>query len=154
RVRSNPGMATTGRGEPVFMALRLVIQSPVRYHTLRRELPNLPLSRRCRMSNFATTTRREFVLRGVAAASAATFVPAHVLGRAGSPAPSKRITLGGIGFGPRCAYDLQAMLQHDDVQCLAVCDVQASRRQAGKKLVDGHYKTKDCKVYRDFRDLL
>ena len=46
------------------------------------------------------------------------------------------------------------MLAEPDVQCVAICDVQASRREAGKKLVDEHYGNKDCALYRDFRELL
>src|SRR5262249_61350497 len=38
--------------------------------------------------------------------------------------------------------------------CVATCDVRATRREAGKKLVDGHYGTNDCALYRDFRELL
>jgi predicted dehydrogenase len=105
----------------------------------------------------SSLTRRD-VLKGSAAVGVALATPwlvsAPALGREGKAAPSERITLGVIGIGPRCTYDLQAMLKLPDVQCVAICDVQASRREAGKKLVDGHYKTKDCAVYRDFHDLL
>jgi predicted dehydrogenase len=101
--------------------------------------------------------RRE-LLRGSTAAGMALaapwFVSAAALGRDGKTAASERITLGVIGIGPRCTYDLQAILKHPDVQCVAVCDVQASRLHAGKKLVDDHYQTKDCAVYRDFHELL
>src|SRR5262245_35259196 len=102
-------------------------------------------------------TRRDVVMRSAAAGpalAALLFVPADTPGREGKTAPSERITLGVIGIGPRCTYDLQAMLKQSDVQCVAVCDVQASRREAGKKLVDEHYKTKDCATYRDFHELL
>ena len=51
-------------------------------------------------------------------------------------------------------YDLGGVLPKGDVRCVAVCDVQAERRKAGKKLVDQHYGNKDCVLYRDFRDLL
>ena len=67
---------------------------------------------------------------------------------------TKNTALGVIGIGPRCTYDLKAMLTFADVQCVAIADVQASRREAGKKLVDGHYGNSDCKLYRDFRELL
>ena len=83
-----------------------------------------------------------------------TIVPAHVLGKDGRVSPSNKITLGVIGIGPRCTYDLKAMLGLSDVRCLAIADVQASRRNAGKRLVDGHYSNKDCSLYRDFRELL
>ncbi len=85
---------------------------------------------------------------------APTVIPARVLGRDGAVAPSEKITLGVIGIGPRCTYDLQAMLKLPDVQCVAIADVQASRRDAGKQLVDQHYNTKDCALYGDFRELL
>jgi predicted dehydrogenase len=101
-------------------------------------------------------TRRELLRRSAAGAVLAVpaFVPAAALGRAGRPAAAERITLGVIGIGPRGTYDLKAMLRQPDVQCVAVCDVQASRREAAKKLVDGHYKTKDCAAYRDLHQLL
>ncbi len=104
----------------------------------------------------AGLTRRDVLKRsGAAVALAATwFVPAAALGRDGKTAASERITLGVIGIGPRCTYDLKAILQLNDVQCVAICDVQASRREAGKTLVDGHYQTKGCATYRDFHDLL
>jgi predicted dehydrogenase len=46
------------------------------------------------------------------------------------------------------------MLAMPDVQCVMIADVQASRREAGKKLVDTHYGNDACKTTRDFRELL
>ncbi|MEM8669703.1 MAG: Gfo/Idh/MocA family oxidoreductase [Planctomycetota bacterium] len=69
-------------------------------------------------------------------------------------APSDRISLGVIGIGPRCTYDLTEMLKLEDIRCVAIADVQASRRNAGKNLVDKYYGKDDCVLYRDFRDLL
>ena len=46
------------------------------------------------------------------------------------------------------------MLGLPDVLCVAIADVQASRRDAGKALVDKHYGNTDCQLYRDFRELL
>src|SRR5262245_64235176 len=100
----------------------------------------------------APSTTRRGVLQHAAATSAAlavaTALPAHVLGRGGTP-PSEKITLGVIGIGPRCTYDLKAMLGFSDVRCVAIADVQARRRKDGKKLVDGHYGNSDCRLYRD-----
>jgi hypothetical protein len=45
------------------------------------------------------------------------------------------------------------MLGLPDVQCVAMADVQASRRDVGKALVDEKYGTKDCVLYHDFRDV-
>ncbi|MEK6235106.1 MAG: Gfo/Idh/MocA family oxidoreductase [Planctomycetales bacterium] len=104
-----------------------------------------------------STTRREFLAKAassVAAISAATVLPARALGRDGNVSPNEKISLGVIGIGPRCRYDLGSMLQFTDVQCVAIADVQASRRDAGKTLVDKHYGNQDCVLYRDFRELL
>jgi predicted dehydrogenase len=101
-------------------------------------------------------SRRDFLRRSAGATAAAAFpwvVPARVLGR-GAVAPGNKITLGVIGIGPRCTYDMRSILALPDVQCVAIADVQASRRKAGKALVDGHYGNSDCVLYRDFRALL
>jgi predicted dehydrogenase len=107
------------------------------------------------MKGSSRLTRRD-VLKGAAGGvlAAPWLVPAAALGRDEKPAPSERITLGVIGIGPRCTYDLKAMLPFKDVRCLAIADVQAKRREAGKALVDQHYGNKDCVLYRDFRELL
>jgi predicted dehydrogenase len=102
-------------------------------------------------------TRREALQLSLAAGAAAavpSIVPAKVFGGPERAAPSDRITLGVIGIGPRATFDLGCMLKLNDCQCVAICDVQSSRRDAGKKLVDKHYGNQDCKLYRDFRELL
>jgi predicted dehydrogenase len=71
-----------------------------------------------------------------------------------SSSVNERIHLGVIGIGPRCTYDLGAILKFPDVRCVAIADVQASRRDAGKKLVDTAYDASGCELYRDFRELL
>jgi predicted dehydrogenase len=109
------------------------------------------------MNDSNTLTRREALRQAVAAGAALSIpwlVPSAILGVSARPAPSGRIALGVIGIGPRATFDLGCMLKQPDCQCVAVCDVQAGRRDAGKRLVDAHYGNKDCKVYRDFRDLL
>ncbi len=106
---------------------------------------------------FAGSTRRSF-LGSVSALGAAlafpTIVPARALGKGGFVAPSERIALGVIGVGPRCTYDLGSMLKLPDVHCVAICDVQATRREAAKKLVDKANGNGDCATHRDFRELL
>ena len=102
-------------------------------------------------------TRRDVLRRSMAVGAVAAlpwFVPAAARGAEGRAAPSERITLGVIGIGPRATYDLGGILKQPDCQCVAICDVQASRREAGKKLVDKHYGNQDCVLYRDFRELL
>lgn len=103
------------------------------------------------------STRRDFLRYSAAAASTfalPTIIPAAALGKEGAAAPSETITLGVIGFGPRCTYDLKPILEFADVRCVAVADVQADRRDAGKQMVDAAYGNQDCRLYRDFRELL
>ncbi len=98
--------------------------------------------------------RRQFLGSSISAALLPMVVPSSVLGRNGAVPPSERINLGVIGIGPRCTYDLKAMLPEADVRCIAISDVQLSRRAAGKKLVDDFYQNTDCSLHRDFRELL
>ena len=107
-------------------------------------------------SNPPRLTRRSLVRRtlgGGAAVALPWIVPSRAWGADGVP-PSERITLGVIGYGPRCTQVLASMLAEPDVQCVAVADVQASRRQKCKETVDSHYGTTDCTMYRDLRELL
>jgi predicted dehydrogenase len=109
------------------------------------------------MANQWQATRRRFLQSSLAASTALAvpgFLPAHALGADGSVAPSERITLGIIGMGPRCTYDIKPMLEMPDVQCVTIADVQASRREAGKALVDQHYGNGNCTTVRDFREIL
>ncbi len=112
---------------------------------------------RQRIAESGLVSRRKMIrnsLTAGAALAAPWIVSSKALGLSGSIAASERITLGVIGIGPRATYDLQSMLQLPDVQCVAIADVQASKREAGKALVDNHYGNADCQVYRDFRELL
>jgi Oxidoreductase family, C-terminal alpha/beta domain/Oxidoreductase family, NAD-binding Rossmann fold len=105
-----------------------------------------------------TPTRRRFLKSTLSASALATFgatiIPASALGRNGTVPPSERIIVGGIGIGNRGTYDLGCFLEQKDVQFVAVCDVKESRRVAVKKIADKHHGKADCKMYRDFRELL
>jgi predicted dehydrogenase len=102
-------------------------------------------------------SRRDFLKRTTAAAGAVGipwFIPARALGRDGAVAASEKIVLAGIGLGPRGQYDLGAMLPEKDVQFVAICDVQRSRREQVKQKVDAHYGNQDCRMYGDMFELL
>ena len=103
-------------------------------------------------------TRRQF-LKTTAAATGAMigaplFVKAEALGLNGGTPANSRIVLGGIGIGPRGEHDLKWMLREKDVQFVAVCDVQQSRREYVKQLVNQHHKNNDCSSYHDLREFL
>lgn len=110
----------------------------------------------CSSPKRALTRRRMLKQTALAggAVAAPYIVPASVLGRNGNTPPSEKIVLGGLGIGGRGRHDLKWMLPEKDVQFVAICDVQKSRRNAAKKLVDEHYGNKDCAVYSDMREFL
>lgn len=100
--------------------------------------------------------RRQFIKTAVAGAAilTPTIIPAKVLGRDGGVPPSGRIVLGGIGIGGRGSFDLRMLMREPDVQCVAVCDPQKSRRESVKKLVDARYDNTDCKLYDNTPEFL
>ena len=112
--------------------------------------------------------RRTFFFGAAAALGAPLVVPRSVFGAA---APSNRINVGFIGLGNQSTIDLPAFLMNDDVQVLAVCDVntgsggylprQFRGRKPGQEQVNAHYAKnapsggyKGCDAYVDFRELL
>ena len=109
------------------------------------------------MNNDPGSTRREFI-RATALTTAAVSLTSKLTPSAhaqkASSSPNERINLGVIGMGPRCKYVLPSMLSHDDVRCVAMADVQDSRRNPAKKFVDDLYGNTDCQLYSDFRELL
>jgi len=99
--------------------------------------------------------RRRFLKTAAATALGTPWIaPSSALGRDGMVAPGNRIVLGAIGIGPRGRYVLGCMLNEPDVRFVAICDVQASRRQAVKDMADAKYGNHDCVMYRDMFELL
>jgi len=100
--------------------------------------------------------RRRFLdtVVGAAACALPVVIPATARGRAGRIAPSERIHVGCIGVGTMGTADMRAMLSLPDAQVVAVCDVNRTRRDQAKLLVDTHYQDTHCAAYNDFRELL
>ena len=111
-------------------------------------------------------TRRSF-LRRTAMATAGLYaapavIPASALGAEEKAAASERIAVGMIGMG-RQAYlrNMKQFLGMDDVQLVAVCDVDAWRLENAQKAIESHYgKSRPSGTYRgcatcvDFREVL
>lgn len=86
-------------------------------------------------------------------------VPASVFGTQEKAAPSERINVGFIGCGLMANnYHLSTLLGFGDVQAVAVCEVDKTRRDAAQQRVEKAYtdKTpyKGCATYVDFREML
>lgn len=89
-------------------------------------------------------------------------LPAVVCGKGQTPAPSARITMGLVGIGGQGGYHMRNLCQFPDVQVVAVCDVDATRREKAVEQVNGTYadtRSKagtyaGCTGYNDFRELV
>ncbi len=123
-------------------------------------------------------SRRRF-LKGTIAASAFTVLPHHVFGGPGRVTPSEKTTVACIGMGGQGHIDLFNLLQFDELQIVAVCDVdregagyiswdwmqgkeqRTGGREPARRKVDEHYAAKKqagtyraCNAYVDYRELL
>ncbi len=106
--------------------------------------------------------RRMSRRRALQAATAATVplvLPARIWGRDEQVKASERIAVGIIGCGKMARdYHFNELLRFDDVQVVAVCDVDTNRRNDGLQRVAKAYEGREgrggCQGYNDFRELL
>ncbi|MBP7568970.1 MAG: Gfo/Idh/MocA family oxidoreductase [Acidobacteria bacterium] len=102
-------------------------------------------------------SRRDFLrtapLAVAGAALAPTIVKASALGRGGAVAPSDRIVMAGIGFGMQGPGNMRSFLGKDEVQWVAVCDLDDDHLQAARRTVNEKYGNEDCATYKDYREL-
>jgi predicted dehydrogenase len=114
------------------------------------------------MTQMTHLSRRGF-LRGTGATLAAApwLIPAAALAQEATPAASARITMGFIGVGGMGRGNLGAFMGFNEVQVVAVCDVDAKSAAAAREDVEKHYAAakasgewKGCAAYGDFRELL
>jgi predicted dehydrogenase len=101
--------------------------------------------------------RRDF-LKTVPAAAAGllsfpTIVKSAVLGRGGAVPPSDKIVMAGIGFGMQGPSNMRDFVGNDQVQWVAVCDLDKEHLALAKKIADDKYGNKACATYHDFREL-
>ena len=102
-------------------------------------------------------SRRRFLKTAAGAsalAAAPYFVPSTALGRGGAVPPSEKIIVGAIGIQHRGMHDLGWLIKHDDVQFVAICDLQKKQRLAIKDYVDKYYGTEDCAMYPEINEFL
>jgi predicted dehydrogenase len=108
-----------------------------------------------------TITRRHFVATAAASAALPLIVSRSALGDDKKDAANERLGLGIIGMGTMNRGHLGHFLGQKEVQVLAVCDVDTTRREAAKKTVETRYADqiksgsyKGCAAYNDFRELI
>ncbi|MBN2450936.1 MAG: Gfo/Idh/MocA family oxidoreductase [Lentisphaeria bacterium] len=99
--------------------------------------------------------RRAFLK--AAGSAAPLLLPGRVWGAA---APSNRIVMGAIGVGSMGSGNLKGFLHSPNTQVVAVCDVDAGRRDSAKASVEKRYAEqaesgawKGCAAHTDFREI-
>ncbi len=103
-------------------------------------------------------SRRAFVQRAGFTAAVVPFILPSNIWSAETP-PSKRITMGFIGMGKQNRGLLNGFLGKN-TKVLAVCDVDTTRRESAKKIVEDFYTKKNeagykgCDAYNDFREIM
>lgn len=107
-------------------------------------------------------TRRAFLARGAALAGAPYIVSARALGRAAGRLPaSERLTIGLIGVGNMGGGHLDTFLGNADVEVVAICDVDARKRESSRSRVEERYGGENrsgthagCETYNEYEQLL
>jgi len=118
-------------------------------------------------------TRRTFVGGSAAAAAAFTILPGCVRGGRGRPAPSDKLNVAFIGTGGQGTGNIRSVLEHQDVQVIALCDVNqwsdygrfyyggVAGLKPALEIVEKHYADqrksgtyKGCASYVDFHRML
>ena len=104
---------------------------------------------------------RRAMLRRSAAVAAPLVIPAAVLGKDGTTAPSNRIAVGLIGAGMMGQGHFRIFTAYPDVQLLALSDVDPWRRNHSTKVLERKYAERQpggsfrgFRAYHDFQELL
>ncbi len=92
--------------------------------------------------------RREFIKQVTATALGFTIVPRHVLGGKDFIAPSDTLNIAGIGVGGKGYSDIAEFAKSDQVNIVALCDVDDRRAE---RSVKDHPK---ASYYHDYREML
>lgn len=105
-----------------------------------------------------SSTRRTFLQATLAAGVAPLILPSRVW--SAETQPNDRITFAVIGYGKQARGLMSGFMARPEMQAVAVCDVDTTRREDGKRAAEEFYakKTdanyKGCATYRDYRELL
>lgn len=97
-------------------------------------------------------SRRRFLRNAALTAAGAFGFPTII--KAASAGASRKLTVGCVGLGQMGTGNLGNFLGLNDCQVVAVCDVQADRREKAKVQVNEAYGTQGCSAFNDYRELL
>ncbi|MCX5758326.1 MAG: Gfo/Idh/MocA family oxidoreductase [Candidatus Hydrogenedentes bacterium] len=93
-------------------------------------------------------SRRGFLQCAGVALAGPYIVPSSALGA------NDKIAVGTVGVGPQGRAVMEMFMASPDARVVAVCDVNALRREDARAHVDEVYGAKGCAAYTDFRELI
>ena len=109
-------------------------------------------------------SRRQMLQRSISfagAVAAPLLIPGATLGKNGSTAPSNRITVGFIGVGMMGRGHFRIFTEYDDVEVMALSDVDPWRREDTTQVLEKAYAARQpggdhrgFRAHSDFRELL
>ncbi len=104
------------------------------------------------------TTRRQFLKSSAGVLLLPAFIPRTYLFGGGTP-PSRVINVAQIGCGRMGMEDLRGTIAHDLCRVVAVCDLDANRREAARAEVEQFYRAKgerrvNVRAYQDYHEIL
>ncbi|KPJ97936.1 MAG: hypothetical protein AMS20_16625, partial [Gemmatimonas sp. SG8_28] len=101
------------------------------------------------MDDRSRISRRAFLKQTSAAGMMTAFptiIPASALGRTNRPSAGNRIVMGCIGVGSQGTGNMRTFLEKDEIQIVAVCDVDRDHLERAKQIVDTTYGNSDCRT--------
>jgi predicted dehydrogenase len=99
-------------------------------------------------------SRRRFLKHTGLVPGALLVVRSGVLGLDGEIPPSEKIAVGTIGCGGMGSGDTKAVMRLKDCQVIGGADVDGKHRESFAAMVNKGYGNSDCKMVKDFRELL
>ena len=103
-------------------------------------------------------SRRRFIRNTLVTGAVAPFIlPSRIW--SAETKPNDLINVGFIGVGTQGRGLMGGFLRSKDTRVIAVCDVDTTRREHARKMVDEEYTkqnagAKECAAYNDFRELI
>jgi predicted dehydrogenase len=131
----------TGRAEPDFLLASDVVFGL--YETTMKHPKSSP-----------GMNRRRFLATSSIAIATPAVIASRTWGAEKQTAPSKRITLGVVGWGMQGPSNTDAFLKIADCQVVAACDLDKNHLQAAVDKINGHYGNKDCQTHHDYREMM
>jgi predicted dehydrogenase len=105
------------------------------------------------------SSRREFVKRSATTVLGAIvlphIIPSTAIGMGGRLSPSDRVIMGAIGVGSQGKSNMRNFIKlENQVQFVAICDVDTVHQAEAKALADKANNNTDCRLYGDYREFL